>query len=139
MTVQELLNKSDECGEKAEHLANQFDYEVRQDNLMKLRLRRVEDLEDDAWKCVTRVDEYRSAIRQQIELVHYYDEFEMPTNDKLRALAELEERMDRVSEARRKLTDDVCRKLTDRQKAIMLAKSVTARRWGGGPGDSEEG
>ena len=137
MTAQETLAKLEhERVEAAEHLVDEIEAETRKRGFMKLNLRKLEALEDDAWKNVTRIDEHLGVIQDNIELVYYYDEWEMPANDKVGMLAALISLKNRIIAIRNKMTDTVIRKIVEREKSVMLATSL--RNGGGSIGDEEE-
>lgn len=136
MTVQEMLDESEELAEFAEDFADRFDSELKKDRLMNLSLGRLESLEDDARKLLLRVDKLYDDICRRIARISYYDVIEMPADDKLRAFMGLDALKNRIIEARKKLTDTVIPRFVERQKSILLVKNV---RRGSGRGDCEEG
>ena len=136
MTVRRILDKADNHVSEAEYISRLLDDELQYDKLIRLRPAKLESLEEDAWKNVMRIDEHLDAVREMISSVCYYDEFEMSTSDKIRAMVALNERKDKILESRQRLTDDVIRKIVNREKALLLA---TGLKRGGGPGDTEEG
>ena len=133
MSYQEFLKRIEQDHvERAEYLANESEEENRKKGFKNLGIRSLENLEDDTWKRVLHVDESLDVVRKRINEVYYYDEREMP--DKLGMVAALLEYERRLLAARQKLTDDVIRTITDRQKVLLRARLV--RR--GGAGDMEE-
>ena len=126
MTVQEMLDESEELAEFAEDFADRFDSELKEDRLMNLSLGRL----------LLRVDKLYDDICRRIARISYYDVIEMPADDKLRAFMGLDALKNRIIEARKKLTDKVIPQFVERQKSILLVKNV---RRGSGRGDCEEG
>ena len=135
MTNQEFLKRIEaDHVERAEYLASESESEVRK-VLKKLGIRKLEELEDDTWKRVLHIDESLETVRRRINEVYYYDEREMPTSDKIGMVAALIDYEQRILVARRKLTDDVIRTITDREKVLIRLEYV---KKGGHGGDEEE-
>ena len=133
MTNQEFLKKIEsEYVEESEHLASESEAETREKRFADLGIRKLEEMEDDAWKRVIRIDENLDIVRKRINEVYYYDDREMP--NKLGLISALLEYEQRIVAARKKLTDTAIRAITDRQKVLLRVNLV--RR--GGAGDVEE-
>lgn len=135
MTVKELLDRAEEHVAGAEYFANRLARETDGDRLMKLSLAKLVALEEDAWKDVQHIDDHLVPVREAISSVCYYDELEMSTSDKLSALVGLNGLEDKIYGFRRKLTDDLIRKIVSRKCALLLAANLRRR---GSSGDIEE-
>ncbi len=120
MMAQELLAKLErEHVVKAMLLVDEVQNEIDRKKFALLGLRKLEVLEDDAWKRVASIDAHLNAIQKQINSVYFYDEFEMRANDKVGMLAALIELERKVIAARRKLTDVLIREIVNREKDCL--------------------
>lgn len=135
MTDKEFLEKLEhDHVDKAEYLAQESEAETRKKNFANLSLKRLEALEDDTWKRVIHIDESLEVMRKRINEIYYYDAREMSPERKIGMIAALLEYEQRLIAARRKLTDNVVRTITDREKTALRVDGVKK----GGFGGSEE-